>query len=353
MELRIKRIFNIILPIIILVYFSNSLVLALYFSKNILKNYNKNVAYISIQQESLPFDYIRKEYNQLHDILSSNFNYYEKYNQPLENHSKDKLFFNLETDTIEAGCKSVKAVQLGSKLTSMMELYSGSNFTKQDFIYDDKNRISVILGYNYKNFYNIGDCFECDYLYNHYNFRIVGFLKKDSFLELDDNLCLDDYIVMPFFEILKKRELTSEEKIHYANYDSGIVAIQKDDFGIKLKLLKNILSQKECGDYSISINNKYFFWKDYIGIFPEKIILLIAIFDVISFITLSKIYKKYRFSYQSILLICVISVLSFFLFRIIWRDFCIRTDVVLYTIIPIVYCILLIIKAKLAVGHHR
>ena len=152
MELRIKRIFNIILPIIILVYFSNSLVLALYFSKNILKNYNKNVAYISIQQESLPFDYIRKEYNQLHDILSSNFNYYEKYNQPLENHSKDKLFFNLETDTIEAGCKAVKAVQLGSKLTSMMELYSGSNFTKQDFIYDDKNRISVILGYNYKNF---------------------------------------------------------------------------------------------------------------------------------------------------------------------------------------------------------
>ncbi|MDR1563868.1 MAG: hypothetical protein LBS74_02815 [Oscillospiraceae bacterium] len=80
------------------------------------------------------------------------------------------------------------------------ELETGEYFSKDDFIYDETKPIQVILGNEYKAFYNLGDIIAANDSRYDINIQVKGFLPKDSYMPVKGSIVyLDRYIVYPYY----------------------------------------------------------------------------------------------------------------------------------------------------------
>nr|WP_300326694.1 hypothetical protein [uncultured Anaerostipes sp.] len=115
---------------------------------------------------------------------------------------------NQEIAEIKKIITPLNSIQLGKSTIESINLnkmiQSGKEFVKEDFIFDEKDAVvPLVLGYDYKNQFEIGDTFSFFYLGKQFIGEIKAFLDKDSSIIIDDieTMNLDKMIVMPSFEI--------------------------------------------------------------------------------------------------------------------------------------------------------
>lgn len=85
-----------------------------------------------------------------------------------------------------------------------LEIDTGRAFAEEDFTVNlsQKQNIPVILGNEYKSVFHLGEQFEATYLFEQFNFVIVGFLKENSFFfdkSVGDMVPCNRYILIPAF----------------------------------------------------------------------------------------------------------------------------------------------------------
>lgn len=78
----------------------------------------------------------------------------------------------------------------------------GRYFDKYDYILHRDSPIRMLMGYSYKDYYNIGDLFQGNYLGYETEFEIVGFMTQDSYYCVgDDQKYTDRMIIIPFISV--------------------------------------------------------------------------------------------------------------------------------------------------------
>lgn len=79
----------------------------------------------------------------------------------------------------------------------------GDDLKKSDFVQENYEEIPVILGYEYRDYYNIGDTMDVTLstdVFGHY--KVIGIMNKDTSIWVNDNLVyLDRYIIAPALTI--------------------------------------------------------------------------------------------------------------------------------------------------------
>ena len=98
----------------------------------------------------------------------------------------------------------LNSVQLGPETIENIKLneliQSGRIFSEEEYIFDEKNIvIPVILGNDYKDYFEIDDTFFFFYLGEKFSGKIIAFLEEDSTINIGDEEAkkLDNLIVMP------------------------------------------------------------------------------------------------------------------------------------------------------------
>ena len=337
-----------IIILLFLILATNLLVLLAYFSHIVRTVTNaNNVAYVSLQQESSPFDNEQNDYIKLHNILSQSLKYHEFYNQPLFNKNDMLSFFEAYSGNLERGCEEIASSQIGQMISDRLDIVQGRNFVNSDFMHNEGSTVPVILGNSYTSIFNIGDKFNLEYLYDNYEFEVVGILKKDSIIELNMTYYLDKSIIMPFFTIPVGTELTDGEIIHYANYTSGVVEIPNDKFSADMKFIKNVLNQKICGEYSYAIQQQNYYWKDYLGVYPKSIRSLLTVFWIIAIILLVISFVKNTLSLKLNVVLLFLSLVISAGLNIFWTWFGFSVSLIYYMVIPIIYFSGILIKVQI------
>lgn len=146
-------------------------------------------------------------------------NYYEVSFQPLQTFE----YFNMNEDFVKIynskGGKienqlvnfegenvfvtSLNTIQINKNFNDIFlaAMGNGMIFEEKDFVLYELDQIPVILGNNYRKYYNAEDTIQLNYLGTNYSFRIKGFLAPNAKLrENDEIFYLDNYICMPNFQ---------------------------------------------------------------------------------------------------------------------------------------------------------
>ena len=95
--------------------------------------------------------------------------------------------------------------------STKVKLQEGRIFLEDDYKYDSKKNIPVILGKAYSQYYSIGDTFECVWLGQTLTLEVVGLLDKDSFYlssANNDFVSAERYVIMPSLKIEEKSEFS-------------------------------------------------------------------------------------------------------------------------------------------------
>ncbi|MEG1132542.1 MAG: hypothetical protein RSD77_09495 [Romboutsia sp.] len=98
------------------------------------------------------------------------------------------------------------------------DTYEGRGFNKEDYILkSSSDQLSIILGYNYKDIFNVGEKIKYTYAGKQLEGEIVGILEKDSriFNNNIDEISLDNEIIIPLTDFEYMPE-DMEEQYHQA-----------------------------------------------------------------------------------------------------------------------------------------
>ncbi len=246
------------------------------------ERYSQNISkgYIDIEfnQEYSPFysqpngeNNLKTMYEKL--VNAKEFEYYEVYYQFLYilNYEGSPVFRQMYEDGNPYGkdiaieingveyppAATIKAAQLGYNCFSdfNLDLSEGKIFAEDDYFHNINETVPVILGYEYKEQYKMGQNLQGIYIAEPFNFEIIGFLEQDSYIQIGDKVkYLDRYIVMPCFNC--KNPINAQDKIfqvrHYGLKTSGILRPVE---GVSNSGVKTIINKmaKESGlkEYSV------------------------------------------------------------------------------------------------------
>lgn len=126
----------------------------------------------------------------------------------------------------------LKTVQLGKSLYKTFEeqLYQGQNFTEENYLVTHPTqKIPIILGYDYLQYYNIGDTLELSLHQKNLLFEVIGFYQKETSFQFENSkISLDQCIIMPFYDIAYDPIDANDEsyqKIYYSQKNEGYIHI--------------------------------------------------------------------------------------------------------------------------------
>ncbi len=113
---------------------------------------------------------------------------------------------------------SLKSLQIGKNTYDIFGLAQqievGTGFGSEDFLWEKQKKLPMLLGYEYQGLVEIGDTFSFNYLQENISFEVVGFLKKDAVITLNERAYfMDQQIVIPFFDW--KEQPTNEEDTEF------------------------------------------------------------------------------------------------------------------------------------------
>lgn len=152
----------------------------------------------------------------------------------------------------------IKSIQLSNNFFSDfdLKLNQGKQFEETDYNYYMNKTVPIILGYEYKGQYKIGQIFQSVYIGEPFELKVVGFLEKDSKIQMGDYVkYLDRYIVMPFLNC--SETINTQDKIfqirHYGLKTSGIA---KANDGVSTTKVINSIHKmaKESGLKKYTVN---------------------------------------------------------------------------------------------------
>ncbi|MGF7060416.1 hypothetical protein [Brassicibacter mesophilus] len=190
---------------------------------------------------------------------------------------------------------SLQSVQIGKNaydfFTLENQVASGKGFENNDFIFDNKI-IPAILGHEYSELINIGDTTKFNYLSKDISVKIIGFLKKDTSIGINNKIhFLDRCIVIPSLEVDFEPENEEDEKfqkILYSLKNWGYIKMNdgEDYYDYKNKVdeisnklsLNYVLNEGFVGPYISNISNTMHSSK---GVFLITSIFLFLILSVI------------------------------------------------------------------------
>ena len=121
---------------------------------------------------------------------------------------------------------SVKSLQITDKFFEIfnISIAEGHRFSKDDFIYNDKNTIPVILGNDYKKYFKIGNTFDAEYMGTKRHYIVIGFLRDKSFF-YDSSSCemssCNTYMIIPAITPATKTYFAKEIALDHTN---GIIS---------------------------------------------------------------------------------------------------------------------------------
>ncbi|OUB63548.1 hypothetical protein [Bacillus thuringiensis] len=142
--------------------------------------------------------------------------------------------------------RMAKALQVNEQVftTFDLKLEQGRKFKGEDYLYEDKKILPIILGADYKSTYKIGDRLKIEYIFTQMNAEIIGFLEPNTVFPVreDFEFYADKHILMPAFT-MEKGPLTQEndifQKRQYLQLVNGQIFTEKDTFQIR-KLIDGI-----------------------------------------------------------------------------------------------------------------
>lgn len=241
----------------------------------------------SIQHESNPLDKDMQNFIDLYEELISNqgenYEYYELYLQYLENNKEDGDFFSYETGKLTDACSAINCLQISENVLEDFHILisEGRLFEQDDYLYVENGEIPILMGNDYADLYHIGDSFQWNYLFEEYTFKVIGFLEKDSGIELAErNVIMDTYIVMPSFIINENMVESNGLKIHYANKTSGVVQLKGNNVDKFYSVIEPLLAGSGVGTYSWTIRPVDLQFKEMFGFSMESAqkVILFSIF---------------------------------------------------------------------------
>ncbi|WP_411676811.1 hypothetical protein [Caproicibacter sp.] len=246
---------------------------------------------------------------EFHQSLNKKFNYLEFDTQMLlllDNSFdyKDEFRTDYGTDSFRANDKigvSLKSAQINKKAYDYFSLknqiFSGQSFHENDFTFNDK-AVPAILGYNYINSADIGDIINFNYLSKDISIKVIGFLKRNTSITINNNIYfMDDYILIPSLEV-KSTPISKDDKrfqnILYSLKNWGYIKINngEDYYNYKAKVdavsnklnLKYVLNEGYVYPYITNISNSMQSSK---GVFRLLSALLFAILSIVfTFLTI-------------------------------------------------------------------
>lgn len=324
-KINLKIIFNASLRLTVFLIILSFLLwfFGLYKTNTMEESIDREHVYFQLQQESSPFSVPLEKYMELYTQLCNNsrYDYYECYLQYLQKLPASQEFFDYETEALSENCEAALCIQVSENLQAdnHLECYAGRLLTDKDYQFRG-GMIPVVLGYEYRDVFPLGAQFSADYLYDMYTFEVVGILEKDA------NICnplqiiyLDKYIMMPSFDILEVPDDMEGISIHYANKTSGLMISPKEDFAYTSSDIEQLLSNAECGDYSISISPVKYSIKEKTGIGIEWFIACLFIALLIAGIFYLRYIRKEKSSItQNIYIFTCAELLSSFLLFLIF-----------------------------------
>lgn len=149
--------------------------------------------------------HLKDFYNELGN--NSLIEYYEEIEQPVEvDEFKATEIFRygyeeqFESDEIKQILLNYNSWHNNNLCEKIIE---GDDLKKSDFVQENYEEIPVILGYEYRDYYNIGDTMDVTLstdVFGHY--KVIGIMNKDTSIWINDNLVyLDRYIIAPALTI--------------------------------------------------------------------------------------------------------------------------------------------------------
>jgi hypothetical protein len=111
-------------------------------------------------------------------------------------------------------------------------LESGRNFTEEDFTVESvSDAIPVILGQAYEGVYEIGDALTLSLHDQPLTYTVVGFLQENTTFHFNRDIPLDEYLVVPFYEIAYEPADAENEfyqELYYSQKCEGFVGIDSE-----------------------------------------------------------------------------------------------------------------------------
>lgn len=196
---------------------------------------------------------------EFHSILNKEFNYLEFDTQALmvrDNfHYKNEFRIDYGTDIYGANDKigiSLKSIQIDKNAYNILALENqvadGRGFKTNDFIFDNKT-VPALLGYEYLGLVKVGDTINFNYLSKDISVKVVGFLKKDTSLTINNKIYfLDKYITIP-------------------SLDASFIPVNKNDE----RFLNILYSLKNWGYIKISNGEDYYDYKNKVDEISNKL----------------------------------------------------------------------------------
>lgn len=162
---------------------------------------------------------------------SKAFDYLEIYNQPIEVESflgditflygyeygayenKNPKRILTFSDGSSAYFCNANALWCGNNFFSTFNInVDGKTYNKKDFTYDKNNPIPLIMGADYKQYYQIGDTLKLLLPMDYREAIVIGFLQNDSSIWYNNKfISLDRYIILPLQNDLTSYPNNTEE----------------------------------------------------------------------------------------------------------------------------------------------
>ena len=135
---------------------------------------------------------------------------------------------------------NIKGMFIGEKafdqLLSLRDhITEGKGFEPEDFIFDDV--VNVVLGSEYKEFYDIGDRIVVHYICEPIELNVIGFLDDSAAVDIGNiHVNLSTFIVVPSFKIVSQEKKGQYFNVAHSLFRaSGIIEIN-DNVDIKTAL---------------------------------------------------------------------------------------------------------------------
>ena len=115
---------------------------------------------------------------------------------------------------------TTKALQVSEGFLEKYELHAGEGriFTKEDYSYQEDKPVPVVLGSAYKEWLELGDIIEAEYLFQPFQFQVIGFLEETAFyynVYGNELIPCERYILMPAFSHLPENEFGKMALLQY------------------------------------------------------------------------------------------------------------------------------------------
>lgn len=256
-------------------------------------------------------------YNLYNDLKG--FAYLEIYNQPLDVFQNGRKHFDSYTNELSGNPDRVACLQVSKNVVEkyQLKIVTGRMWNDAEFVMEDYC-IPVILGNEYVGIYEIGDVFEAEYLYEPYEFSVVGFFRKNSMIYTGRSgfINVDQFIVMPSFSVHESILPTDGLKIHYANKTSGIIELDRDSYIKDYRELENKLNLSKCGRYSLSLYPLYAHFQNSYGVSIYVVFGLLTVLWITCGVMLLYLFHKFRIEYllpaKKYIWLCLIPILLYF-----------------------------------------